>query len=209
MSVFYITLDKDICQHDSIGHRRSSSDAAQFTIAVDGSKALCYGMHGSPNDFYNIISDTCISVNVHFTQHPDRNNENRISSIGIRAITDDADTPFADIQIDLMNCSARINTETIYGSKIIGKVSVARIGNGWRVSFNSNHPYSVMWITCEEDMLRFDVYRCCSHNFISHGLLGKAIYLRVFRNTYVPTTITINLIFVLYKTLIHVVRSIW
>ena len=155
---------------------------------MDGSKALCYGIPGSPNDFYNIISDTCISVNVHFTQLPDRNNENRISSIGIRAVTGDADTPCADIQIDLMNCSASINIETIYGSKIIGKVSVTRIGNGWRVFVNCNHSCSVMWITCEENMLRFRVYRCSSRNFICHGLLGKAIYLRVFRNTYVRTT---------------------
>ena len=183
MSVFYIILEKDICQNDSIvGHLQSSSDAAQFTISVDGSKALCYGIPGSPNDSYNIISDTCISVNVHFTQHPDRNDENRISSIGIHAVTCDADTPCADIQIDLMNCSARINNETIYGSKIIGKVSVTKIGNRWRVFVNCNDSYYVMWITCKEDMLRFYVYRCSSRNFISHGLLGKAIYPRVFRN---------------------------
>ena len=56
-----------------------------------------------------IFSDTCTSVNVHFTQHPVRKNENRISSIGIHAVTGDADTPCADIQIDLLNCTASIN----------------------------------------------------------------------------------------------------
>ena len=164
---------------DSIdGHRPDFDDAALFTISLpeDGSEALCYGMHGSPNDSYNIISDTCTSVNVHFTQHPVRNNENRISSIGIHAVTGDADTPCADIQIDLLNCTASINNTTIIGSKIIGNIRVKSISNGWRVFVpNCECPPTTMWITCEDDTLRFDVSRGSGLTSTSHGLLGKAI----------------------------------
>ena len=164
--------------NDSIdGHRQELNDAAQFTISLpeDGSKALCYGIYGSPNDFYNIISDTCTSVNVHFTQHPVRNDENRISSIGIHAVTGDADTPCADIQIDLLNCTASINNETIIASSFIGNMSVRKFSNGWRVFVpNCERPHAVMWITCAEDMLRFDVSRASGFSPTSHGLLGKA-----------------------------------
>ena len=159
-----------------VGHRRDYNDAAQFTISLpkDGSKALCYGIHGSPNDSYNIISDTCTSVNVHFTQHPVRKNENIISSIGIHAVTGDADTPCADIQIDLLNCTASINNTTINGSKIIGNMSVKKFSNGWRVFVpNCERPHAVMWITCEEDMLLFNVSRASNLSSTSHGLLGK------------------------------------
>ena len=163
-----------------VGYHQNFDNAAQFTISLpeDGSESLCYRMHGSADDFYNIISDTCTSVNVHFTQHPVRNNENRISSIGIRAVTGDADTPCADIQIDLLNCTASINNRIIIGSKIIGNMRVKknRFRNGWRVFVpNCEHPHAVIWITCEEDMLRFDVSRGSGLSSTSHGLLGKAI----------------------------------
>ena len=133
-------------------------------------------MHGSPNDFYNIISDIYTSVNVHFTQHPVRNNENRISSIGIRASTYIAVFPYADIQIDFLNCTASINNKTINASSFIGKVSVRKVRNGWKVFVpNSGRPHAVMWITCEEDMLQFVVSRGSGLCSTSHGLLGKEV----------------------------------
>ena len=148
-------------------------------------------MHGSADDFYNIISDTCVSVNVHFTQHPVRNNKNRISSIGIRVVTGDADTPCADIQIDLLNCRASINNRIIIGSNIIGNIRVKKFSNGWRVFIpNCEHPHAVMWITCEKDMLLFNVSRASKLSSTSHGLLGKS---KIVRDVYCPTIITINL----------------
>ena len=178
---FLIVAVKVTFWKDSInGHLQEFNHSAQFTISLPkyGSRSLCYGIYGSPNDFYNIISDTCISVNVHFTQHPVRNNENRISSIGIHAVTGDADTPCADIQIDLLNCTARINNKTINTSTFIGNMSVRKFGDRWRVFVpNCERPHALMWITCEEDMLQFDVSRSSNLSRTSHGLLGKAIYI--------------------------------
>ena len=134
-------------------------------------------MHGSPDDFYNIISDTCTSVNVHFTQHPVRKDKNRISSIGIRTVTGDAITPCTDIQIDLLNCTASINNETMNASSFIGNMSVRKFNNGWKVFVpNCERPHAVMWITCEENMLHFNVSRASNLSFTSHGLLGKVIH---------------------------------
>ena len=186
----YIIVGDVTFWNDSIvGHRQNLNYAAQFTISLpeDGSKALCYGLYGTPDDFYNIISDTCTSVNVHFTQHPVRKNENRISSIGIHAVTGDADTPCVDIQIDLQNCTASINNKAIDASCISPNIHVIRFNNGWKVVVpNCELPHFVMWITCEEDMLRFDVSRASNLSSIPHGLLGKAINPRIvnFDNDY-------------------------
>ena len=130
-----------------MGHRQGSDDAAQITISLseNGSESLCYGIYDSPNDFYNIISDTCASVNIHFTQHPVQKHKNRISSIGIHAVTGDADTPCADIKIDLLGCKASINNSSITTSKIIGDVRVKNISNGWKVFVpNCKRPHAVM-----------------------------------------------------------------
>ena len=182
---YYIIVVEVTFWNDSIvGHRQNLNDAAQFTISLpeDGSKSLCYGMHGSPDDFYNIISDTCTSVNVHFTQHPVQKDKNRISSIGIHAVTGDADTPCADIQIDLLGCRATINNGTINESCVTRSIDVKKFSNGWRVFVpNCDRPHAMMWITCEEDMLRFDVSRASNLSSTSHGLLGKAINSRIAR----------------------------
>ena len=41
----------------------------QFTVSlpVNGAESLCYEVHGSAGDYFNLISDTCTSVNAHFT----------------------------------------------------------------------------------------------------------------------------------------------
>ena len=174
----FIVVKVTFLNDSIIGHRHESDDAAQFTISLpeDGSESLCYGIYGSSNDFYNIISDTCTSVNIHFTQHPVRNDKNRISSIGIHAVTGDADTPCADIQIDLLGCRASINNSNITTSKNIGNMNVKKFSNGWKVFVpNCERPPAVMWITCVEDMLRFNVSRGSGLSPTSHGLLGKTI----------------------------------
>ena len=179
--VFYIIVVGVAFWNDSIvGNRQPFNDAsaAQFIISLpeDGSESLCYGMHGSADDFYNIISDTCTSVNIQFTQHPVQRDKNRISSIGIHAVTGDADTPCADIQIDLLGCRATINNGTINESCIPRNIDIKRFSNGWKVIVpNCEHMHAIMWITCEENMLRFDVSRASNLNSTPHGLLGKPI----------------------------------
>ena len=82
---------------------------------------------------HQMISTILSQIHVHFTQHPVRNNENRISYIDIRAVTGDTDTPCADIQIDLIGCRVSINNKTIIASKTIGDMRVKYISNGWKV----------------------------------------------------------------------------
>ena len=151
----------------------------QFTVSLpkDGSEAMCYEVHGTTNDFYNIISDICTSVNAHFTQHPVRGHLNRISAIGIHAVTGDNGTLCVDIQIDIVGCTASIDGTTIIISRMVGDIRVRKFNNRWRVSVpNCERPRAVMWITCDQDMLRFDVVRGSNLRSTSHGLLGKSIF---------------------------------
>ena len=150
----------------------------QFTVSLpnDGSAAMCYEVHGTANDFYNIISDICTSVNAHFTQHPVGDHLNRISSIGIHAVTGDNATLCVDIQIDLVGCTASIGGTAISVLKTVGNIRVKKYNNRWRVSVpNCERPHAVMWITCDQDMLRFDVVRGSNLRPSSHGLLGKSL----------------------------------
>ena len=164
--------DSVIAYHDFViaGH--------QFTVFLpkNGSGAMCYEVHGTSDDFYNIISDICTSINAHFTQYPIHGHLNRISSIGIHAVTGDNATLCVDIQIDLVGCTASIGGTAISVSRIVGNIRVRKYNNHWRVSVpNCKRPHAVMWITCDQDMLRFDVVRGSNLRPTSHGLLGKSI----------------------------------
>ena len=57
----------------------------QFTVSlpVNGSRAMCYEVHGVAGQFFNLISDTCTSVNTLFAAMPRnvRINRMRIASV--------------------------------------------------------------------------------------------------------------------------------
>lgn len=144
----------------------------QFTVTLpDGSgHSLCYEIHGDAGKYFNLISDTCLSVNAHFTaMSPIRN---RMSSIGIHAVPDDSST-CVDIQINY-TCSAVVGGNSTGDLTVIGGIRLRRHGNRWRVSVpNCERPSTVMWVTCMEQRLRFDVTRGSNLHPTSHGLLGK------------------------------------
>ena len=157
----------------------------QFTVSlpVSGSRAMCYEVHGVAGQFFNLVSDTCTSVNALFESMPGKIKINRMSSIGIHAVT--TATPSgscADIQIDLENCTTTLNGASIDDSAIIEDIRVRKFGNRWRVSVpNCERPSTVMWITCQSnpDMLRFDIARGSNLRPTSQGLLGKYTILLV------------------------------
>ena len=153
----------------------------QFTISLppNGEEAMCYEVHGVADRFFNLISDTCLSVNSHFTSMPDQSNINRMSTIGIRAATtaDQAGGGCVNIQIDLENCTASIQGRPILIMEFSGDIRIRKFGNRWRVSVpNCERPSVVMWITCGPKMLRFDVARGSALNPTSHGLVGERKY---------------------------------
>ena len=151
----------------------------QYTLSLpeNGSEALCYEVHGTANDYYNIISDICTSVNAHYTVIPGQTDRNRMSTIGIHAVADEGATlGCTDIQIDHLNCAAQVDGNVVNSSIYVGDIRVRKFNNRWRISVpNCRRLGSVMWITCEARWLRFDVVRGSSLTPTSHGLLGESL----------------------------------
>ena len=146
-----------------------------MALPDDSGHSLCYEVHGDAGKFFNLISDTCLSVNAHFTARAPR--RNRMSSIGIHTVPSDVHSCI-DIQINL-TCSATVNGVLIDNQTVIGGVGIRRHGNQWRVSVpNCNVSSTVMWVTCLEQSLRLTVARASNLQPSSHGLLG--VYNNIF-----------------------------
>ena len=138
---------------------------------------MCYEVHGEANAYFNLISDTCTSVNAYFSPMSDRVNMNRMSSIGIRTALSNEGGGCINIATNLHNCETSIEGVTNNTVRTVGDVRVRKFGNRWRISVpNCHHTRLVMSITCEHNMLRFDISRGSNLNPSSHGLLGKQIY---------------------------------
>ena len=146
-----------------------------FTVALpDNNASMCYQIHGEGGKFFNLISDTCTSVNALFSALPNDSRINRMSEIGIYAR--DTSGSCAQIQINLDECLGFIGGMPYTSTYSQNSISVRPYPNRWRVSVpNCGSMQAVMWIFCdsEPDMLRFQIARGDNLTPTSHGLLGK------------------------------------
>ncbi|CAI7989837.1 hypothetical protein GBAR_LOCUS348 [Geodia barretti] len=146
-----------------------------FTVAVQEDQFMCYEIHGHAGKYYNLVSDTCTSVSALFTEQPSDPRRNRMSEIGIYAVS--THNTCAKIQISLENCAGNLNSETVTSTNQQNGISVRQYLNRWRVSVpNCDSTQSlIMWIFCdsEPDMLRFRIARGNNLAPTSHGLLGQ------------------------------------
>ena len=149
----------------------------QFTVSLpDGSASMCYEIHGGEEKYFNLISDTCTSVNARFSAMQAMPDVNRMRVIGMYAAT--SATPngnCAEIEININNCSASLDGELIELMAEVDDIRIRKFNNRrWRVSVpNCERRSAVMWITCENNMLRFRIVRGSNLAPTSHGLLGK------------------------------------
>ena len=156
-----------------------------FTVTLpEGDEFMCYEVHGEAGKYFNLISDTCTSVNAHFSQLPSDLKLNRMSEIGIYA--SGTSNTCAEIQISLNNCAGFVNGEAITSSYQQLGISVRQYKNRWRVSVpNCGSSQSlILWIFCdtEPDMLQFRIARGKNLAPTSHGLLGKCKVPIIFLN---------------------------
>ena len=148
-----------------------------FTVTLPEDQFMCYEIHGHAGKYFNLISDTCTSVNTLFTEQPSDPRRNRMSEIGVYA----GSTPnsCAKIQISLENCAGYSNGEPITSTYQQNSISVRRYPNRWRVTVPNcgSAQELIMWIFCdrEPDLLRFRIARGKNLAPTSHGLLGKHI----------------------------------
>ena len=138
--------------------------------------SLCYEVHGEPSEYFNLISDTCVSVNALYSSMSDPFNGNIIRKIGVLA--EDSNGVCQEIEADLEGCTARVNgtVETMYNQD---GIRVMRRTNRIRISvLNCESTDLVMWVTCEvqgeQSMIKFVVARGFNLRPTSHGLVGKS-----------------------------------
>ena len=138
--------------------------------------SLCYEVHGDPDQHFNLISDTCVSVNALYSSMIDPSNGNIISKIGVLA--EDSNGMCQEIEADLNNCTARVNGTVVTMYNQDG-IRVMRRTNRIRISVpNCESTDLVMWVTCEvqgeQSMIKFVVARGFNLRPTSHGLVGKS-----------------------------------
>ena len=154
-------------------------------IDEDGSKlSLCYEVLGGPNQNFNLISDTCVSVNALYSPMIIPSNGNFISKIGVLA--EDNNGTCQQIEVDLEGCTARVGGQVVTMYNQNG-VSVTRRTNRVRIAVpNCENTDLVMWVICEvrrgQPMIKFVVARGFSLRPTSHGLIGKCIVSRCLSN---------------------------
>ena len=138
--------------------------------------SLCYEVHGERGEYFNLISDTCVSVNALYSSMTDPSNGNIISKIGVLA--EDTNGVCQEIEADLNNCTARVNGTVVTMYNQDG-IRVRRRTNRIRISVpNCESTDLVMWVTCEvqgeQSMIKFVVARGFNLRPTSHGLIGKS-----------------------------------
>ncbi len=177
--------------------RVSQEDLAALDTNQIKSLRLCYEIHGEADQYFNLVTDECISVNAHYAAAS--SSLNVISRVGVRAVGDDGQC--RNILVDVDECSASVDGATLdvtsrYAS---ASISVRRYANRVRISVpNCNELTLVMWVFCESrtmddpeapegrvtaDMIKFVVTRGLNfghrgaHGLIGECMLGKFILL--------------------------------
>ena len=148
-------------------------------MIIDGegnTVSLCYEVHGEANQHFNLISDTCVSVNALYSSMTNPSNGNIISKIGVLA--KDSNGLCQEIEADLAGCTARVNGNNVTMYNQDG-IRVRRRTNRIRISVPNceNTDSLVMWVICQdqgEPMIKFVVARGFNLRPTSHGLIGKS-----------------------------------
>lgn len=151
--------------------------------------SLCYEVHGKSNEWFNLVSDECTSVNARYVGLSDR--LNIIEDITVRTVDNLQQCLNISVSIET-GCSAIVNgvERSRYSS---GGINVRAFPNRVRISVpNCNDQMLVMWVFCEEgnfdvmidtgpisitrNAIKFVVMRGLNYgNRLAHGLLGNVV----------------------------------
>ncbi|CAI8014101.1 hypothetical protein GBAR_LOCUS8848, partial [Geodia barretti] len=150
-----------------------------FTVPLPASAGhLCYEIRGVADQFFNFISDECVSVNAHYSERSPLPGETRqlhiIDQIAIRAVDNANDC--INILVDRNGCVTTANRETISNAYNKGGVTVSAADNRVVVGVpNCGDLDLEMEVVCETrngvEMIRFEVMRGHNLRDTSHGLL--------------------------------------
>lgn len=124
---------------------------------------------------YNLVSDTCVSVNAFYSSMIDPSKGNIISKIGVLA--EDSRGQCQQIEVDLEGCAALVNGDAVSVYNQDG-VHVMQRTNRVRIAVpNCENIDLVMWVICElqgrQAMIKFVIARGFDLRPTSHGLIGE------------------------------------
>ena len=148
--------------------------------------SLCYELHGDNDEYFNLVSDGCVSVNAHYTGIAPDLDINIIDAITVRAV--DTNGSCLNLTVDLQGCTLSING-VIMNHYSFGGITVRKYNNRIRISVpNCADEDLVMWVICQNgtlenpdtseyftvEMIRFVIARGFNLNEKSHGILGES-----------------------------------
>lgn len=174
----------------------SISSVQSLTLNMGERPALCFEIHGDADQYFNLLSDNCVSVNAHYA--PLNDYWNIINRIGIRAM--DSRGECQNIAVNLDTCSAVLNGNPLSENYRRNDISIRRYSSHVRVSVpNCNSTTTlVMYIICQRNlsvwdpitdemirasMLKFVIARGININENAHGFLGKCYTISANSNT--------------------------
>ena len=142
------------------------------------SQHLCYEIRGAADQYFNFISDACVSVNAHYVEGTLAGEDkvlHVVDEIAIRAV--DNMGSCVNILVDRNGCTTSVNS-VITDSYFVAGINVTTVGNRITVNVpNCDDQDLEMEVICENlngiEMLHFEVTRGLNLRETSHGLLGK------------------------------------
>ena len=162
--------------------------AEQLTALNITRVSLCYEIHGQSDQWFNLVTDECATVNAQYFSLSRR--LNIIDEIGVRAVDDN--NRCVNIRVNVGGCTAEVNGVSLDLMERFSQngISVRRYNNRVRISVpNCNELTLVMWAICEirtvdnpdvpgerlnSRMIKYVVMRGLNFGHrVAHGLLGK------------------------------------
>ena len=137
--------------------------------------AICYEVHGAEDKIYNLVSDTCVSVNTHLTVASNPKIGNIMSRIGITAM--DNEGQCHEIEADLYKRSLTDNGQAVEGRKQHKGIMLTKMRDRARITVpNCNGHSVVFWVIYHyfngADMIKFTIGDGHGLRPASHGLMG-------------------------------------
>lgn len=168
-----LKLYQDSGCNDVVTRPQYRVPVASEEVGLPKKTSLCYQVQGQGNQTFNLISDTCVSVNALYS--PTTSEGTNISKIGILA--KDNGGRCQEIGVDLAECEVRVNGQVVSSYKQNG-VDVRHRGNG-RVRIavpNCKDVSVVMWLYCqateEQPIFPFEITKGTDLGSATHGLVG-------------------------------------
>ena len=154
----------------------------------EGPPSLCFEIHGEANEYFNLVTDDCVTVNARYNAL--NVYWNVINRIGVKAVDDEGKC--REISVDLEGCAAAVDNVALTSSYSSAGIFVRPYRRHVRVSVpNCNgSSHLAMYVFCQQNltvwdpftdepfqasMIKYVIAHGINLNENSHGLIGKFV----------------------------------